>query len=474
MGIRGRLALSHFFLVLAVVLLIGLVIVGRVRAFIIKAATATLEQQAEQVAGVIDRGSVAPGGRAGGLGGAALARLVSRLAAADFLIVDTDGRVVSSSERLARFSGSVFESGAVSRALAEDKTVSATFRDPLGRLSVIAVAPVTARGGGAAIGAVALVRPVTEVTQSTRRLFWLLVEASLIGLLLSLVVSLLLARGLTRPLLALEGAADKVARGDFSQRVPVQTEDELGRVAASFNAMAERLGELERERRDLYASVSHELRTPVTSIKGFAQALEDNVGGPDERRRHVAIILEEASRLERLVNDLFQLARLEAGQVKFEWRALDLASLSAGVAGKYEPQARAAGVTLTADTSGAGPGLPVRGDPDRLTQVLSNLLDNALRFTPDGGRVAVRCGREGKRATVAVGDSGPGIPPEDLERVFDRFYTVDRSRARNKGGTGLGLAIAKEIIQAHGGQIWAGRAPEGGALLTFALPLAEA
>jgi signal transduction histidine kinase len=270
--------------------------------------------------------------------------------------------------------------------------------------------------------------------------------------------------------------------------VPVESDDELGRVATGFNTMAERLGALQRERQELYASVSHELRTPVTSIKGFAQALEDNVGSSEDRKRHVGIILEEASRLERLVSDLFQLARLEAGQVSFDWRDVDLVSLVSGAVEKYGPQASAGGVQLVLrgpDPSETPAGRLVgeagirrtRGDPDRLNQVLANLLENALRFTPAAGRVTVRVGLGGQvagdrsSALVSVGDSGPGIPEEDLARVFDRFYTVDRSRARKKGGTGLGLAIVREIVAAHGGRVWAGRSPEGGAMVSFTVPL---
>jgi signal transduction histidine kinase len=482
-GIRRRLVASHFLLVLAVVLVIGLVVLGRVRAYVLSSAASTLRVQTEQIAEIVDRRPGRAGEAFGTTPGLALARLVSRLTAADFALVDGAGRIVASSERLGRLSGSIFKSDVVAKALAENRTTSATYRDPLGRISVIAAAPVEDAQGGVT-GAIVLVRPVKEVTETTAGLLVLALQGLLVGLALSLVVSLVLARNLTRPLLALEGAASRVASGDFSQRVKVEANDEIGRVAAGFNAMAERLGELQRERQDLYASVSHELRTPVTSIKGFAQALEESVGGPDERRRHLAIIQEEASRLERLVNDLFSLARLEAGQVSFDWRRVDLGPLVADAVGKYRPQAEKAGVRLgpAAGVGGTfGLGLVVRGDPDRLNQVLANLIENALRFTPRGGRVAVSLTAAGGAGRgdvlITVADTGPGIPEEDLSRVFERFYTVDRSRARKKdgaGGTGLGLAIAKEIVQAHGGRIWAGQGPEGGALLSLTLPLEQA
>ncbi len=476
MGIRGRLAASHFVLVLTILLVLGLVLVGRVRAFILSSAEQTLGQQAVEVVDVLDTPAVARAARAGFMGGAGIIRLISNLTAADFLVVDSSRVVLAGSERLGNLTGATLYSSALDAALSSGAMASDTYRDPLGRLSVIAAAPFTDITG-AVSGAVVLLRPVSEVTRTTGGLLIFLIEATLFGLALSLALSLLLARGLTRPLRALETASSRIAAGDFSQRVPVESSDELGRLASSFNAMAKRLGELQRERQDLYASVSHELRTPVTSIRGFAQALLDNVGGQEDRERHAAIIIDEAARLERLVNDLFQLSRLEAGQVTFEWRDLDLGALVQAAAGRYGPQAERAGVDLRVDPPGPGEPLPVKGDPDRLNQVMSNLIENALRFTPAGGTVVVRAGRDkgaAGQALVSVGDSGPGIPNEDLERVFDRFYTVDRSRARKTGGTGLGLAIAKEIIGAHGGRIWAGRSSEGGALVSFVLPLVAA
>jgi len=476
MGIRDRLVASHFALVLIIVLLIGLVSVGLVRGFILRSSESTLRDQAEQVAGLIDARAFFLDQRPTGLTGAPLARLVSLLTSADFLVVNSEGEVLLGSERLVSLAGGQFQPGLVREVLSEGKTSSATFGDPLGRLSVVAAAPVVLKSGRA-IGAVILLRPVTEVARTTSRLLVFFVLASLVGLGLSLALSFFLARTLTRPLYDLQKASARVAAGDFDQRIEVRSEDELGQTAASFNAMASRLGELHRERQDLYASVSHELRTPVTSIKGFAQALEDNVGEPEERRRHLAIIQEEATRLERLVSDLFQLSRLEGGQVSLELKTVDLARLAGNAVDRYRSRADTSKVELSFATAGlTGPGdrtgqLPVKGDPDRLNQVLSNLIENALRFTPEGGRIEVRAERAGDAAVVRVADTGPGIPEGDLERVFDRFYTVDRSRARSRGGTGLGLAIAKEIVRAHGGHIRAERRPEGGTLLSFSLPL---
>lgn len=465
MGIRARLVTSHFALVLLIIAVVGFVSLGLVRDFILRSARDTLEQQAAQIAEVADAPQFVEG-RSGGLAPVALVRLISRLTAADFLLIGPDGRVVRGSERLSGVVGVVLPEP-VRRAVAGGSVSSTTWRDPLGRLSVVAVAPLI--HGGQPAGAVVLVRPVTEVARTTARVISFFLLASLLGLALSLVVSLVLARTLTRPMRELETATGRLAAGDFDQRVPVRADDELGRVARGFNHMAARLGELKRERQELYASVSHELRTPVTSIRGFAQALEEGVGTPAENRRHLAIIQEESARLERLVNDLFQLARLEAGQITFEWQRVDLGRLAGQAVEKLRTQAEQNGVTLA--FIGPEHELGVRADPDRIDQVLGNLVQNALRFTPRGGQITVRAERDADRGQVSVSDTGPGIPEKDLELVFDRFYTVDRSRARSKAGTGLGLAIAREIVEAHGGVIRAGRAEEGGALLTFTIPL---
>jgi len=494
MGIRGRLFVSHFVLTLIVVVLVGAVTLGGLRRLLLTTAARTLSAQAQQIAQVVDRrwvslaGEIGPAGsasRASPSGAQALLKLAAQLTEADFAVLDRSGRIVLASERLGRFAGGTFQGRVVERALVEGKVGTATIRDLLGRLSVAAVAPVNGPDGP--VGAVALVRPVAEVTQATRRYLVLIFEGLAAGLALSALVSFLLARNLTRPLLTLEEATGRIAAGDFSRRVPVVSSDEFGRVASSFNEMASRLGALQRERQELYASVSHELRTPVTSIKGFAQALLDGVGTAEDRSRYAAIIVEETARLERLVNDLFQLARLEAGQVGFEWRKVDLGALVSAAVEKYRPRAEGAGIALELEgpvEEGRPPGVPassqglfVRADPDRLNQVMANLLDNALRFTPSGGRIVVRVVRRPATAdqhpakvVVSVSDTGPGIPEADLGRVFERFYTVDRSRARKTGGTGLGLAIVKEIVTAHGGRVWAERAAEGGARLCLELP----
>lgn len=226
----------------------------------------------------------------------------------------------------------------------------------------------------------------------------------------------------------------------------------------------------ERLRRELVANVSHELRTPLTSIKGFVEtllagALQDERHG----RRFLEIIEAETNRLTKLVDDLLELSRLESKGVTFQLQPVDLAAVCVAVVNRHQPRAESAGVQLECLREAQA---TVVADPDRVEQVVTNLVDNALKFTPEGGRICVRVGVFGSEAQVSVEDTGRGIPPEDLPHVFERFYRADRSRTRTSGGSGLGLAIAKHLVEMQGGRIWAESTPGRGSVFSFAFPLA--
>ena len=294
----------------------------------------------------------------------------------------------------------------------------------------------------------------------------LLAGALAVGL--ALLLGLLISWRLTAPLRQLTHAAGAIAAGDLSQRVPARGGDELGEVGQAFNRMAASLEEGETLRRNLMADVAHELRTPLTVIQGNLQAILDGVYPLDEAQ--VASLFDETRLLTRLVDDLRELALAEAGQLRLEHETVDLASLAQGVVGNFSPGAEAAGVKLACAISGEG--LEVTGDADRLGQVLRNLISNALRHTPAGGRVTVSVGRSGDRVHLAVIDTGTGISPEDLPHVFDRFYRGDKSRSRRGGGAGLGLAIARQLVIAHGGEIAAESALGAGTTFRVTLPAA--
>jgi two-component system phosphate regulon sensor histidine kinase PhoR len=220
-------------------------------------------------------------------------------------------------------------------------------------------------------------------------------------------------------------------------------------------------------RRDFVANVSHELRTPLTAIKGYAEALLDDPEDADARDRFLEIIHRHASRMERLVKDLLRLARLDAGQEGVERAPCDLEALVGSVVADFD--ALVAEKRLQLQTSVDAATRTIEADPAKLHDVLRNLVENAVNYTPEDGRIDIGSRANGSRVLLTVADTGPGIPPDDLIRVFERFYRVDRSRAR-PGGTGLGLAIVKHLVQVMDGEVWAENRPQGGALFTVTRP----
>jgi signal transduction histidine kinase len=284
------------------------------------------------------------------------------------------------------------------------------------------------------------------------RLAW----AGGIALAVSLLLAGLIAYSIARPLNRIARAAEGIAAGNYDQQLDITAPSEVARLAGSFNTMARRVKVSLDSQRDLVANVSHELKTPLTSIQGFSLALLDGTAADDAaRERAASIIHEEAGRMRRLVDELLDLARLEAGEVVLVRHPVDVRQLLDDVQERFALQAEQWGVALEVEAPQDLP--PVSGDADRLSQVFGNLVDNALKHTRgmEGGRVALSAGSGDGRLVLSVMDNGPGIPVQDLPRIFERFYQVDKSRVRvrKEGGAGLGLAIAREIVQAHGGTI---------------------
>jgi two-component system sensor histidine kinase BaeS len=269
-----------------------------------------------------------------------------------------------------------------------------------------------------------------------------------------------------------------MAGGDYAARVDVRATEELSRLATSFNEMAAalqcdvaKLREQERMRRELVANVSHELATPLTAIQGFTEALIDGVVPDAEARLDTTqLIAREAARLRRLVDQLREVTTYEAGAQTLHLSEVALPSLLDETLSVLAPEVERKRISLATDVP---PEIPlVWADTDRLTEVLLNLLDNALRFTPEGGRIEVAAREQVGRVAISIADNGPGIPTEDRQRIFERFYRADSSRSSTTGGTGLGLAIVRELVEAHGGAIVADERPGGGARFTFTLPMA--
>ncbi|MEZ4595119.1 MAG: ATP-binding protein [Chloroflexota bacterium] len=284
----------------------------------------------------------------------------------------------------------------------------------------------------------------------------------------SLLIGVVLARSLTKPLQEMTRATQAVAQGDLQQQVPVRSDDELGQLATSFNQMSADLAQSRDLRRQMTADIAHDLRTPLSLILGHAEALSDGVLPPTPETFDV--IHDEARRLNRLVEDLRLLSLAEAGELTLAVRPVSPRSLLERAALAHAPAAQQKKVSLTLDAPDDLPEVVV--DPDRMAQVLDNLVSNGLRYTPENGRIHLTAQQNQSAIQLKVQDSGPGMSAEDLAHVFDRFYRGDKSRQRHEGGSGLGLAIAKSIVGGHNGRIWAESAPGQGATFIIELPLA--
>lgn len=269
---------------------------------------------------------------------------------------------------------------------------------------------------------------------------------------IAVILAAILLLQITAPLRQLKKAAQSIARGDLSQRVLVGSHDEFGEVSLAFNQMAESLSKAEDQRRQMIADVAHELRTPLTVIQANLEGMQDGVIPTDINQLNA--LHAETILLSRLIADLRLLSLAEAGELNLERQATDLAELVQRLVERNSSQAQQKGVNLEADIQ---PELPhVFVDADRIAQVLNNLVGNALRYTPAGGKITIQVAlnhSNSKEVQLSVTDTGPGIAPDALPYVFDRFYRADKSRARSSGGSGLGLAIVKQLVEAHGGTI---------------------
>jgi signal transduction histidine kinase len=289
------------------------------------------------------------------------------------------------------------------------------------------------------------------------------------GVVLALGVVQLLARGTTKPLREMAAVATAMARGEHGRQVAVTSRDEVGELAHAFNRMTAELAETDRLRRDLVANVSHELRTPLGALQAVLENVIDGVSEPDPET--LRTMLAQTRRLGRLVSQLLDLSRLEAGDQPFDIRPFGVRDVLEGAAREarlHAPEDVVFSIEAAAELQAAG-------DPERIHQVVMNLVENAVRYSPRPGEIALRASStDGHTVTVVVDDEGPGIPEEDLGRVFERFYRGDGRRGADGGGAGLGLAIARWIVELHGGAIRAERRDPRGSHMVVTLPEARA
>ncbi len=369
---------------------------------------------------------------------------------ARIILADADGRIVVDTE-----------GENAGRTLAEQEGVSLSL-------------PVEVQGRQ--VGTVALVAPVSRGLVTLEAEFLRRVTAStVVGGLAAVAVGIALAstfsREISAPLLELAKAARRLARKDFDVELAAQAQDdEVGEVARAFSHMRDSLRTAEETRQKLMADVAHELRTPLSVLRGNLESLQEGVAQPTPEM--IVSLHDEVIRLSRIVQDLLNLGQMESGAFPLHLEPTAIGDVIARVTPVFGAETDARGIHLDVDVD---PDLPaIQADPDRIAQVLVNLLANAVRHTPDGGRISVSARVQGDRVAVSVQDTGPGIAPADLARVFDRFYRTDEARDRASGGTGLGLAIARGIVEAHGGTIGVASELGRGATFAFTLPLTSA
>jgi signal transduction histidine kinase len=315
----------------------------------------------------------------------------------------------------------------------------------------------------------------TPVLDNREQVFVAAVTRSLVfgvvaGGVAAVVLAVAFARGILRPIGALTTAAQRMERGDLSQRVRVTSNDEIGQLSHAFNAMADAMSRTEQLRRSMVADVAHELRTPLTNLRGYLEALRDGVAEP--RTETIDSLYEEALLLSHLVDDLQDLTLSDAGRLSLRSELFEAAALLNSSAQALYPQAREQGVALVVDPMPRL--LLVYADPQRIGQVVRNLLSNALTYTAPGGTVRLRAEPCGSMVRIDVQDTGCGIEPEHVPNVFERFYRADPSRARSTGGAGIGLALVKQFVNAHGGTVGVVSSPGHGSCFSFTLPTAPA
>ncbi len=321
------------------------------------------------------------------------------------------------------------------------------------------------------IGALVFISPVEELVESLNAVEKQMTTAFAVVAAAALLVALIFSRVLTKPIIVLTGTLQKMGRGDLSVRVPVKGSGELREMAVSYNTMAEQLESLDKSRNQFVANASHELKTPLATMKILLESLIYQPDMPQELRTEFMQDMDhEIDRLSGIVTDLLTLTRMDANKMELHLEDTDISQLTEENIRLLQPMAEKRKQTLQGNIA---PGIVASVDVSKMSQVFYNLIDNAVKYTPDGGSISVSLVREGKQAVWRVRDNGVGIPEEDLPHVFERFYRVDKARSRETGGTGLGLSIVKQITTLHGGEVTVESTPGHGSVFTVTLPMKE-
>ncbi|WDL98803.1 ATP-binding protein [Alicyclobacillus sp. ALC3] len=401
------------------------------------------------------------------MGGTMMMQMLCNTADASLVMVNPRGKVVAASPSLRLTSPNTSDQSAMSAALHGGGRVVVGYSRLFRSTGILAAVPIQGQGGES--GAVLIFRPEGAVQAAFRHVTWLLLVAGVGGVLVALGLVVILSRRIANPLQRMALAAKTMTGGDYSARVPVIGQDEVGTLGEAINELAVNLNRLDTSRKVFLSDVAHELRTPMTYIRGYSQVLNDGLANSEEDwHQYVQIIHDESTRLETLVNDLFVLAQADSHALAIDKQATDMGVVTSGVVDRMRHRAEEKGINLSCTLS---PIPNVSADRARMEQVLVNLLDNAIRYTPAGGSVRVSVKQIGKWVELDVSDTGIGIPQNELPHIWERMYRVEKSRARVSGGSGLGLAIVKHIVEAHDGHVSAASEENQGTTITVQLPL---
>ena len=391
----------------------------------------------------------------------------------NFYILDSAGQVLATSDPSSDAPVNITPN--ILSAIMGEETYTG---NPRGDYMDVAV-PISDGGGGARYIVYVIDNKMTAQSLNAE-IFTLILEAVVIGFAISIVISLVISKTLLSPIQGMTKAAEAMADGDFSTKIRVESEDEIGILATTFNDMAmqietmlEKLKNAEMLRREFVANVSHELRTPLTSIRTYAETISETEGIPQETEAEfLHVIINESDRMTKIVQDLLELSRFDSGNSKLSFERFSIEKSIRDVYAAIALEARKRGHVLNLELEWKLP--MIIGDRAKVEQVLMNIITNALKYTPDGGKIDISGGRAGSDIWVRIDDTGIGIPASDIARVFDRFYRVDKARSRESGGTGLGLSIAREIVTRHNGDISIESKAGAGTSVTIALPIEPA
>lgn len=364
-------------------------------------------------------------------------------------VFDHEAKVIASS--IKGYGGTIKETFTKSILQGEAKTFKGSIS--MGsRVSMLAVGrPI--KYADSIVGGVLVSIPMPQISQARSEIIVIFLRNMIIVTLFAAVLVYFVAKKISKPITQLNEAAKSIAAGNFNQRVEVDDSGEIGELGETFNYMAESIEQFESTRNSFLANVSHDLRTPMTTITGFVQGVLDGTIPEEKRDWYLSIVLDESKRLSRIVNDLFDISKLEQGKFNLELRDFDINELTRLNIIKFEKRITDKNIQLSVEFERDN--LIVSADRDAISRVMMNLFDNAIKFTNENGFIHIRVGTKNGKAFVSVENSGMGIAEEELMHIFDRFYKTDKSRSLDKNGAGLGLYIVKNIIQAHGERVWA-------------------